>query len=153
MSRINKLILLIGLVLLIDSCELLKPDHMIAFVNDSDRDVYCSWSSHYPDTLTIQYEAVAGDHWSRVSAHSSVNNIIPGIADWVSIIERNIPSDTLLIFVLDASTMDSIGAGPVNWIPMYDTMDYKQLYDWLVMKHYTLSLEDLERMNWTITYP
>lgn len=148
----NKLLLLIGLVPLINSCELLKPDHMIAFVNNSDSDVYCSWSSHYPDTLTIQYEAV-DDPSKRVSARSSVNNIISGNYDWVSIIENNIPSDTLLIFVLDASTMDSIGGKPADWIPLYNTMDYKQLYDWLVMKHYTLSLEDLKRMNWTITYP
>ena len=152
MNRLVKLTLLIELVILTNSCELLEPDHKIAFVNNSDSDIYSVWSSHYPDTLTIQYEAVDGDPWSRVSAHSSVSNIIPGIADWVSII-RNIPSDTLLIFVLDASTIDSIGGKPADWIPIYNTMDYKQLYDWLVMKHYTLSLEDLKRMNWTITYP
>ena len=146
-------LVLIVLVFLVNSCELLEPDHKIAFVNNSDSDVYCRWSSHYPDTLIIQYEAVVGSQCARVSAHSSVKNIIPGLYDWVTIIEESIPSDTLLIFVLDASTMDSIGGKQVDWISLYNTMDYKQLYDWLVMKHYTLSLEDLERMNWTVTYP
>lgn len=143
---------LIELAILINSCEILEPDHKIAFVNNSDSDIYCPWSSHYPDTLKIDYQSVVGDHWCRISAHSTVSNIIPGTADWVSII-GTIPSDTLLIFVLDASRMDSIGPGLVNWNSLYGSMDDKQMYDWLVKKHFTLSVEDLERLDWTITYP
>ncbi len=148
----NITLFLIELIILINSCDKFEPDHKIAFVNNSDSDVYCSWGSHYPDTLKIEYHTVAGDHWSKVNAHSKVSNIIPGLYDWVSIIET-IPSDTLLIFVLDANTMDSIGPGHLNWNPIYHSMDDKQMYDWLVKKHFTLSVEDLERLDWTITYP
>lgn len=137
---------------MIDSCELLEPDHKIAFVNNSDSDVYCPWSSHYPDTLKVEYHTVVGNHWCKIYAHSKVNNIIPGIADWVSII-NNIPSDTLLIYVLDANAMDSIGSDLDEWISLYHSMDDKQLYDRLVKKHFVYSLEDMERINWTITYP
>ena len=148
----KKLLFLIGLIVLINSCELSEPDHKIAFLNNSDSDVYCKWTSYYPDTLKIEYHTAFGNPRSKVCAHSKVSNIIPGLYDWVSIIDY-IPSDTLLIFVLDASTMDSIGSELIIWDSIYHSMDYKQLYDWLVNKHFVLSLEDLERMDWTITYP
>ncbi len=150
MKRKSFNLLFIGLVILVSSCELFIPDHMIAFVNNSDSDIYCRWTTRYPDTLDIQYHIVASDD-SRVSAHSSLDNII-GRHDAESVI-KSIPSDTLLIFVFEASTMDSIGYGNVKWMPLYKSMDDKRLYDWLVLKKYVLSVEDLERMDWTITYP
>lgn len=146
-----KLIFYFILMFFTYSCELLMPRHMIAFVNNSDSDIYCEWSPYYPDTLRIDYHTIIGNPWGRVSAHSSTRNIIPGTFDWVTTFE-DIPSDTLLIFVLDAITIDSIGSLQ-NWSPIYKSMNDKQLYDWLVKKRYAFSLEDLERLDWTITYP
>ena len=123
---------------------------MITVVNNSDRDIYCPISTRYPDTLKIEYHAEAGDLESRVNAHSSINSLLHR-EDGVSLFKR-IPSDTLLIFVLDAPTIDSIGSGQ-DWSPVYKSMNDKQLYDWLVKKHYVLSLDDLEQLDWTITYP
>lgn len=153
MKRKSFNLLFIGLVILVSSCELFIPDHMIAFVNNSDSDIYCRWTTSYPDTLDIEYHTVVNDSYSKVSAHSSLDNIIVGRYDAISVI-KSIPTDTLLVFVLDATTIDSIGDDLVNsWMPLYKSMDDKQLYDWLVIKKYVLSVEDLERMDWTITYP
>ena len=104
----------------------------------------CTLSNAY------EYHAEAGDLESRVNAHSSINSLLHR-EDGVSLFKR-IPSDTLLIFVLDAPTIDSIGSGQ-DWSPVYKSMNDKQLYDWLVKKHYVLSLDDLEQLDWTITYP
>lgn len=153
MKRKSFNLLFIGLVIMVSSCELFIPDHMIAFVNNSDSDIYCRWTTSYPDTLDIEYHTVVNDSYSKVSAHSSLDNIIVGRYDAISVI-KSIPTDTLLVFVLDATTIDSIGDDLVNsWMPLYKSMDDKQLYDWLVIKKYVLSVEDLERMDWTITYP
>lgn len=153
MKRKSFNLLFIGLVILVSSCELFIPDHMIAFVNNSDSDIYCRWTTSYPDTLDIEYHTVVNDSYSKVCAHSSLDNIIVGRYDAISVI-KSIPTDTLLVFVLDATTIDSIGDDLVNsWMPLYKSMDDKQLYDWLVLKKYVLSVEDLERMDWTITYP
>ena len=43
---------------MVSSCELFIPDHMIAVVNNSDSDIYCRWTTSYPDTLDIQYHTV-----------------------------------------------------------------------------------------------
>ncbi len=153
MKRKSFNLLFIGLVILVSSCELFIPDHMIAFVNNSDSDIYCRWTTSYPDTLDIQYHTVVYSSYHKVCAHSSLDNIIVGGYDAISVI-KSIPTDTLLVFVLDATTIDSIGDDLVNsWMPLYKSMDDKQLYDWLVIKKYVLSVEDLERMDWTITYP
>lgn len=152
MDKFSTFLFCFVLMLSVNSCELLKPDHMIRVVNNSDRDIYCEWSPYYPDTLKMDYHTISGDSFSRVNAHSSTNNIIPGLYDWVSIF-KTIPSDTLLIFVLDAPTIDSIGTSLQDWISLYKSMNDKQLYDWLVKKHYVLSLDDLEWLDWTITYP
>ncbi len=150
MDKFSTFLFCFVLMLSVNSCELLKPDHMIRVVNNSDRDIYCPISTRYPDTLKIEYHAEAGDLESRVNAHSSINSLLHR-EDGVSLFKR-IPSDTLLIFVLDAPTIDSIGSGQ-DWSPVYKSMDDKQLYDWLVKKHYVLSLDDLEWLDWTITYP
>ena len=153
MKRKSFNLLFIGLVIMVSSCELFIPDHMIAVVNNSDSDIYCRWTTSYPDTLDIEYHTVVNDSYSKVSAHSSLDNIIVGRYDAISVI-KSIPTDTLLVFVLDATTIDSIGDDLVNsWMPLYKSMDDKQLYDWLVIKKYVLSEEDWERMDWTITYP
>ena len=55
MKRKSFNLLFIGLVIMVSSCELFIPDHMIAVVNNSDSDIYCRWTTSYPDTLDIEY--------------------------------------------------------------------------------------------------
>jgi len=47
---------------------------------------------------------------------------------------------TLMIFILDSQVLKT-----TPW--------EKVQQDYLVLKRYDLGLEDLKRMNWTITYP
>jgi hypothetical protein len=48
--------------------------------------------------------------------------------------------DTIMIFIFDAKIIET-----VPW----DTIRTK----YLVLKRYDLNLQDLQRLNWTITYP
>jgi hypothetical protein len=52
----------------------------------------------------------------------------------------NLPSDTLSIYLFDADTVNICG-----WEEI--AMDYK------VLKRYDLSVDDLIKTNWTVTYP
>ncbi len=47
----------------------------------------------------------------------------------------------VMVFVFDAQVLETT--------PPWDTVKAK----YLVLKRYDLSLQDLESMNWTITYP
>jgi hypothetical protein len=51
-----------------------------------------------------------------------------------------IPSDTLMIFIFDAEVIET-----EEWSDV--------VHSYKVLKRYDLSLADLKRMNWTITYP
>ena len=59
--------------------------------------------------------------------------------EWEKVIEE-MPLDTLSIYVFDADTLNT-----------YDWIQVKEGYK--VLKRYDLSLDDLRKMNWTITYP
>ncbi|GAB4278070.1 MAG: hypothetical protein Kow0068_01530 [Marinilabiliales bacterium] len=54
--------------------------------------------------------------------------------------ETIIPSDTLMVYVFDASILETTSWDPVK-------------ANYLVLRRYDLSLQDLKDMSWTITYP
>lgn len=59
--------------------------------------------------------------------------------EWENVI-KEMPSDTLSIYVFDADTLT-----------IYNWSQVKEGYK--VLKRYDLSIDDLHQMNWTITYP
>lgn len=56
------------------------------------------------------------------------------------VIIQGLPADTLSIYIFDADTLNT-----------YDWRSIKEGYK--ILKRYDLSLDDLKKSNWTITYP
>ena len=108
----------------------------IRFVNNSDKSIYVYGSMEYPDTL----RGSEGGFSSPYKIYPNTEN-----ADALRLYEyyedllgeRGIPSDTLMVYVLDAELFED------RDIHIYDA----------VIQRYDLSLQDLQHVNWRLAYP
>ena len=88
---------------------------------------------HYPDTTLPVSKPIL----VKVNATSSFD--ILSKEEWSEILKK-LPADTLSIFIFDALVYEG-----TKWEEIRN--DYK------ILKRYDLSIEDLERLNYTVTYP
>ena len=117
------------------SCRHETCHHRITINNNSNKSIYYYNGSQYPDTiLTFYSQFKSGDVFS-IEKFSSKDALYNGCIEGILYQFKKI-SFTLF----DAQTIDT-----TPW----DTVRAK----YLILKRYDLSLEDLQRMNWTITYP
>lgn len=109
----------------------------IVFVNNSNNDIYvCGDDWSYPDTaINFANPSLGGDSY-RVAAKTSGDPL--RLRDTYE--GRFGQIDKIMFFVFDAQVLEN-----TPW----DTVKAK----YKVLERYDLSLEDLERLNWTITYP
>jgi hypothetical protein len=116
--------------------------YAITFINNSNNTLYIDWCGAYPDTLWI------GDPNPLLNDY---NKVLPFENNCSSLRSRDcfcynfnypelVRDDTIMVYVFDADVLEN-----TPW----DTVKAK----YLVLERYDLSLEDLERLNWTITYP
>ncbi|MCK9618285.1 MAG: hypothetical protein M0R21_10685 [Lentimicrobiaceae bacterium] len=116
----------------------------IQFINNSNKSLYLMGDLYYPDTLDFI-------HSSSPEPESTIYKVYPNKNNTKALRRRvcfedafddgmSIPSDTLMVYVFDAEIIEKI---PWSSVTHY----------YLVLKRYDLSLQDLQRMNWTITYP
>lgn len=135
-----KLVLLayLQLVLMSSSCkkESSYYDYRLKIVNKSDKIIYADFYQSYPDTTLSIYS-----HFDDTSAKAFPNETISLIrgGSWESAFNSEI-KQKLEIFIYDAKTIENLP---------WETI--KKNY--LVLKRYDLSLGDLQKMDWTITYP
>ena len=150
----KKNIMLVTLLSLF-SCELLqRPTHQLTFVNNSDDDVYVEWISKYDDTLDLPYHNLYDNQsYHRVNKHSKKElGVAPKNHDWEG--DFKYWGDTAMFFVIDSYLIDSMGKASLpEWIRLYNQTGVTELYNKIVKKRWTLSLSDINDMNWTITYP
>lgn len=113
-------------------------DTRLKIVNTSDKSIYVYHSAAYPDTnsysLFTNYD-ISKPRSGYIRANDSI--IKRESCTWDDYFEKYVNSDTLMIFVI---------------------LDEGQGQDHLkdhhtVLKRYDLTLQDLEKMNWTVTYP
>jgi hypothetical protein len=113
-------------------------DYRLKIKNNSSINLYYCEDFFYPDTL-IKYSDI-----SKVPSTYKIGvgkeQIINAHSSWENMFKQVIHSDTLMIFIFDATTIES-----TPW----DTVKSK----YMILKRYDLSYDDLVRMNWTITYP
>ncbi len=130
----------------------------ITFINNSDRDVSVSYIAWAPDTLCYDIMQTHNNPGTyRVAAHT-VNY---GALDlrpyktWETYISK-LHSGTVIFFVHDAIISDSICKENSIW-GYHNDLEYKELYTYLneqiIKRRYFYTLEDLESIDWTITYP
>jgi len=105
--------------------------------NLSNNDIYFTSSYRYPDTLTLYPNPTLDPTSSYIEKKTYKNEI------YRSCIEGSINSsegNKIMYFIYDYSLLNS-----TPW----DTV----IKNYMVLKRYDLSLEDIQNMNWTITYP
>ena len=108
----------------------------ITFINQSNKVLFICGDWEYPDTLiNFGNPLLAGD-FNKVYANSSGDPLKIRYS-FESMFKR---VDKLTVFVFDAHILETTPWGTV-----------KSMY--LILKRYELTLQDLNNMNWTITYP
>lgn len=137
MKKMTIILSLLTCVLLSSRCEKDKDKHdLIMFTNNSSELIYVSGSWTYPDTtINFSSPALAGDSYKVAS---NTNDDPLRLQDtYEGCFEQ---FEKVMVFVFDAQVLET-----TPW----DTVKAK----YLIIKRYDLSLDDLQRMNWTITYP
>ena len=123
-----------------------KDCHYHIKVNNlTNKVLYSAAADNYPDTFSIDKTMV-----SPILGGGESHRIDPmGITEGSLSISRCyeddfsnglLPNKVLMIYIFDENVLRTI-----SW----DTLKAKNLY----LKRYDLSLEDLRKNNWTITYP
>ena len=146
MKKMKILLLFTTMLFLGSTCNREKEDchKTIHFNNNSEKAIYVSSDDHYPDTLYF-------GHYSGLAANAIMSKILAKMSSDRPLQNRDcletifkygvqIPSDTLMIYIFDAEVLES-----VDWSVV--------VHNYMVLKRYDLSLDDLKKMNWTITYP
>ena len=143
MKNVIKLLLL-SLILMSTKCEDKESENChtsIRFSNNSEKDLYVrlydlvhrppgvSEIEHISSTVQQRYKVYTGEQDNREATHqiSCIESFFRG-------------QDTKTLYVFDAAVVENTSWGVVA-------------RDSLVLKRYDLTLEDLQRLNWFITYP
>ncbi|MFT3740240.1 MAG: hypothetical protein QM786_15955 [Breznakibacter sp.] len=138
---IKILILILSLLLMCCTCRDDENCHnTIISINNSTDTLYITSSGEYPDTSIYNPNPVLDPNFTKVLPNESNTRVLWG-RDCIELAFKDlIPYDTLMVYVFDAKVLEENA---------WETV--KENY--LVLKRYDLSLEDLQNLNWTITYP
>ncbi len=141
-SKITIILMTLSFAFLANNCEREDENHhkTIEVINNSDKAVYTYLSTSYPDTLDM--------YGVPSSPYPSIYKIEPyernksalSLREFYEVIFRDggqIPSDTLMVFFMDAEKLESETTHVHNSI----------------IQRYDLSLQDLQQVNWMLTYP
>ena len=135
--RVNTMIFLF-LTLVFACCNNDEPNKPLLIVNNSNESIQVLWfhPPFYPDTTLSEIEP---DFDLPISPNES-RGFLRGKVDWNGIFEHDLLSDTLSIVFISQATL-----AKYDWNTIRN--DYK------ILKRYDLSLGDLERLDFTVTYP
>lgn len=126
--------------------------YYIIFNNNTGKDLYVIDSSIYPDTTNGPGGKIFGNQgFCKVEAYRSSSEPLHYL--WESYEEafildeygKRYPSDTMMVFVYDVETFDKI--------TRHDRVKDSLLLQEAFRARYDLSLQDLQRLNWTLSYP
>ena len=111
----------------------------ILFINNSDMPLYVLGDSNYPDTISFLHSGGFIKEL-KVNTKSSSNYPLERRSCYESLFDSEFSSGIFMVYVFNADTVDLN-----DW--SYITNNYK------VLRRYELTIENLQMMNWTITYP
>jgi len=140
----TNLIILLTILLFNQTCCKNKDDchKSITFVNTTSQALYVIASSLYPDTLTFSGipNPLLDPNFTKVLPNET-NTQVLSRRDCIELTFKNlIPPDILMVYVFDAMVIES-----TPWETVKS--------NYLVVKRYDLSLQDLQNNNWKIIYP
>ncbi len=140
----NSTVLIVAFGLLLSSsCGDKEKDchKVITFKNTRNDTLFVVSSSQYPDTLNLEGipNPLLDQSFTMVLPKENNTQVLRR-RDCIELAFKDlIPSDTLMVYVFDSKVIED---------SPWDTI--KANYN--VLKRYDLSLDDLKRMNWIITY-
>jgi hypothetical protein len=132
------LIFISFIMLLTANCkEIMESKDVISVVNNTNDDVQVILANSYdmniyPDTMLPISKPIL-----RIVRANNYRDF--DCSNWAESINR-LPSDTLSVYIFDSDTINAY-----EWSEI--AAGYK------ILKRYDLSVQDLDSMNWTITYP
>ncbi|MCK9617890.1 MAG: hypothetical protein M0R21_08655 [Lentimicrobiaceae bacterium] len=131
-------LIILGLLTINTTCNKVNNEDLKLRVNNmSNIPIYTAWTIDYPDT---SFNHVANPIYNpqihKIEAYSIQKNYYGAPSKGLF----NDKVDTISVFIFDAHVLET-----APW----DTVKA----NYLVLKRYDLSLQDLQIMNWTITYP
>jgi hypothetical protein len=133
----NIFIVFLCLITLSSTCKKDEEDLKLRVRNNSNSTIYMSWGTWYPDTSFSRIlNPIRNPQYSKIEPQSLQDNHYNSPTN--SLFNENM--DTLMIFIFDANIVEN-----KNW----DTI----VKNYMILKRYDLSLQDLEDMDWTVTYP
>lgn len=140
MKNIKIIATIISIFVLTNSCEeFMEKWYAIKIQNNTDKVIFVSVGCDkyglfsYPDTILNTTKP------SLLSVSPNDYNYLRSSIKWEEIVKEQ-PEGKLSLYFFNSDTINSY-----DWAHIKDGNR--------VMKRIDLSLEDLERMNWTITYP
>ncbi len=129
-------ILFIVIIIISAKCREDKDCHdTISIINNSDKVIFYNISSNYPDTLSLANNPFVAGTEFEIEKQSIGKDIYRDCIEYKFKINSK-----LIYFIYDAQVLAT-----TPW----DTVVKK----YLILKRYDLSLQDMQKSNWTITYP
>lgn len=144
-GTITVILVVLSFVFMANACNREDENHhrTIEIINNSEKAIYTYLGLFYPDTL---FEA------GRIpsSSEPSIYKVVPHERNrsalnmariyWETIFKdgSQIPSDTLMIYIYDAE--------------LWESKTFNHIYN-TVIQRYDVSLQDLQWLNWKISYP
>lgn len=112
----------------------------IKLKNKTSKVLYTLQDYNYPNTNAYKDRNAPTPNFYKVLPFEVTDGALSTFnSSYESVFIHRIPSDTLMIFLFDGNVLEEKG-----W-------DYIRENN-LVLKRYDITLEDLQKMNWTITY-
>lgn len=132
---------IISIFLVSSTCEKEDGHETITFKNNSNVRIYVkSDNIIFPDTSIIFGDLTKAGSVYMVQPYTTDIGVLDRDGNTYEQLLNHPTQDTLMIFIFDAQIIESTPWDIVK-------------ANYLVLKRYDLSLEDLQEMNWTITYP
>ena len=127
------ILIIISIIICGASCEnLVDHAYIIKIQNNSKDTVQFYESYNYPDTsMDVTMPLLKMVYPSKYSSLESKK-------EWDEVLVS--PKDTISIFILSKDTVDKYGWDKIR-------------SDYNVLKRYDLSLDDLKKLSWKVTYP
>jgi hypothetical protein len=109
----------------------------VEIINNSENPIYFERSQRFPDTLTLYPNPSLDPVYRKINSHTRKNDII---RDCFETEFKLNDKGIIMYYLFDANTLET-----TPW----DTIVKK----YMILKRYDLSLQDMQNLNWTMTYP
>jgi hypothetical protein len=140
-GKIMIILMVLSFIFMANTCNKEDENHhrTIEIINNSERAIYACFNVTYPDTLGDVGGLTSQPQIYKVESYAKNRRALGDQEFWEVIFRdgRRIPSDTLMVFIMDAELLESHTTHVNNTI----------------IRRYDLSLQDLQHVNWTLTYP